>query len=68
MLHFVGARSNFLKVAAGTNQLVASSQLAIVQAARNVLYYQPGHDTLDRPELWDGWTLRQAQDRRQNGL
>ena len=38
----------------GTNQLVASSRRAIVQAARNVLNSQPGHGTLDRPDLWDG--------------
>ena len=38
----------------GTNQLVASTRLAIVQAARNVLNHQPRHGTLDRPELWDG--------------
>ena len=38
----------------GTNQLVASSRPAIVQAARNVLNYQHRHGALDRPELWDG--------------
>ena len=38
----------------GTNQLVASSRSAIVQAAQNALNYQPRHGTLDRPELWDG--------------
>ena len=38
----------------GTNQLVASNCPAIVQAARNVLNYQPEHSNLDRPEFWDG--------------
>ena len=38
----------------GTNQLVASSRTAIVQAARNVLNHQPEHSNLDRPDLWDG--------------
>ncbi len=38
----------------GTNQLVASSRSAIVQAARNVQNYQHRHGTLDRPEFWDG--------------
>ena len=35
----------------GTNQLVASSRPAIVQAARNVLNHQPEHSNLDRPDL-----------------
>jgi len=42
----------------GTNQPVASSRTAIVQAARNVLNCQPGHGNLDRPELWDGHTAK----------
>ena len=38
----------------GTNQLVASRRLAIVQAARNALKDRPRHGTLDRPDLWNG--------------
>ena len=53
----VMARANTerpVTITRGTNQLVASSRVAIVQAARNALDYQPGHGTLDRPDLWDG--------------